>query len=208
MPSALAAYLVPTTLLQAVNMCLESVSSNTVASLDAEDTNSDAGIATKRIGEALRETCMEGWYWNTDLDIELQPDEDGFIQLPTNTVRFVQRYSTGTTGMRLVIRDGRLYDTINHTYVIDLPVNADLTYIIDFDELPEAVREYITIKACRRFGVGKMASTTVYNFTKSDEDTARLRMEQEAAEVEPESMNENPHIRRLRSRRPGGTWWA
>jgi hypothetical protein len=207
MPSELNDYLRPTSLLQAVNVLLESISGTPVASLDTADTNSDALKAINTIGEVNREVQTEGWNWNQDLDLYIDPDGDGQIILPENTVRFVQRYTPDTYRKRLIVRNGKLYDTINHTFTIGVEVKGDVTYIIDFEELPEAARQFVTLKAARRFSTGKLTSGTAYQVTKADEDAARLRMEQEAQETDPDSMNENPHILRMRRRRHGGLHW-
>lgn len=209
MASRLADYLVPTTLLQAVNMALEAISGTPVASLDATDTNTDAETALNRIGEVLRTVQSEGWVWNQDLDYEVAADGDGQCVLPTNTLRFVQRYTSDTYLKRLIVRGNKLYDSINHTFTIGAAAKGDLTVILDFDQVPEAARDYITKRAIRDFAAGKISSSNVYQFTKKDEDDARLRMEQEAAELDPDNnLSLNPHIRRLRRRRnsAGNIW--
>lgn len=208
MTSHLANYLVPTTLLQAVNMCLEAISGTPVSSLESIDTNTDAETAINRIGEVSRAVQSEGWNWNQDLDYEIAPNGSNQCVLPANTLRFVQKYTAATYLKRLVIRAGKLYDAVLHTFAIGETAKGDITVIIDFEDLPEPARDYIAKRAVRTFSSGKMSSSTTYQFTKKDEDDARLRMEQDAAETDPDAtLQGNPHIIRLRRRRYNGGIW-
>ena len=210
MANELDGYLRPTTLLQAVNFLLAGISSTSISSLAEQDTNTDAEIAIKRIGESMVETQSEGWVWNQDLDYEVAPDNTtGECVLPPNATRFIQTYSAATRLKRFVMRGQKLYDTVAKTYNIGATAIGDLTVILDFEEIPPQARWYIVLKACRRFTAGKIISSTAYNFTKEDEQAARLRMEQEAAEMEPEGMLDNPTVRRFRRRRAtaGSTIW-
>jgi hypothetical protein len=201
MASRLADYLRPTTLHQAANVLLETISSSPVASLDSADMNTDAETALNRLGESLRETQEEGWDWNTEVEYILEPNEAGEILLPANVLKAVQLYTSETHRKRLSIRGRKLYDTRGHTYIIGESVKADVVVALDFEELPEAARWYVTLKAGRRFANGKTTSSQVYQFTKADEDAARLRLEQAEAETSHDTMHENPHIRRVNRKR-------
>lgn len=199
MASRLSEYLRPTTLLQAINVLLEAISSNPVSSLEAADSNTNARIALKRIGETMREVLNEGWHWNEETEYELVPNTAGEINVPANMLRVVQLYTTDTYRKRLVWRGGRLYDRVAHSYNIATPVKVDGFILLDFEELPDPARWYVTLKAARRFSVSHTPSSSVYQFTKKDEDEARLRLEQYTSETDPDaSLRGNPHVRRQR----------
>lgn len=199
---AQAEYLVPTSELQAVNLALESISQVPVVSLSASDTNTDADVALKRLYEANREVQKVGWHFNQEMDFVLDPDGDGKINLPTNALQVYRIYYSGLGGdsKDLVVRGSKLYDRIGHTFVIGCSVKVDLTVLLPFTDLPEAFRWYITIRAVRRFNVGKMHSPVAFQFSSQDEKEAKWEAEQMDAEVDQRTLGGNPHMRRMRRR--------
>ena len=52
-----------------------------------------------------------------------------------------------------------------------------MVLLLDFNELPQHVRRYITVKAARRFQARFMGSETLYGFTADDEREAGLGFE-------------------------------
>jgi hypothetical protein len=191
-------FLNPTTLLQAVNVCLGAVSTTQISTLAPTDLNTDAEEAVSKVGESLREVQEEGWVWNQEFEYEIAPSADDEIVLPANCLKVIQLYNAETSTKRLIQRGQKLYDTRNHTYVIGETVKVDMYVALDFEAIPESARRYITLRAARRFSANKMVSTSLYKITKADEDEARLRMEQASAEMDPDSMLQNPHIVRMR----------
>lgn len=202
-------YTVPTTALQAVNLILEAIGQSPVASLTNPGT--DANTAVKRLGESSVETQAEGWAWNTDEDYVLDPGTDGTISLPAGTMRIVQTkghfpiavaagspppggvlptgpalvmVSGAPQGRRFVIRGGQLYDRVGKTFNIGVSVKLNLTVALEYEDIPQAARWYIALKAARRMTAGALVSGTAYQFTKADEDQARVRMEQEEDDYE------------------------
>lgn len=228
--SALDLYTTPTTALQAVNLILEAIGQTPVASLSNPGT--DAQTAIKRLGEANVETQAEGWAYNTDDGLVLDPGTDGSITLPAGTVRVRQVWGvtpisgvifpsgenppsggvlpTGPAlimtpglpyGRRFVYRQGKLYDRRKHTFAIGASVKVDLTTVLDYEDIPQAARWYIALKAARRMTASSLVSGTAYQFTKADEDEARLRMEQEEDTAEEQDgMAGNEHIMFMRQR--------
>ena len=72
--------------LDAVNFMLESIGSMPVASLDDSGV-ADVAIANFILKQTSREVQSEGWYFNSDTDIEYTPDIDGYITFGANIVR-------------------------------------------------------------------------------------------------------------------------
>ncbi len=194
----LLSYEVPTTTLQAVNVILEAMGSRTIASLDSQGT--DAEIAIARLGEANLEVQAEGWSFNTEEDYPIDPTVSGEIVLPKNAIRIRKVYFDGGWDKKLVVRGGKLYDRKNHTFNVGITVKVDLTVALDFEDIPQAARTYITLRAARRAAAGKLVSPTVYQFTHADELEARIRMEQEDDDADPKSMRDNPHVAYVRRR--------
>lgn len=157
------ATLVPTTELDAINAMLDSIGEQPIASLvDIEAP--DAGTALRRLHQVSRETQLLGWYWNTDPATPLTPNDDGELTLPANTLKVIldQRHSTE----EFVQRGTRLYDRKNRTYTFTKVYYADLVMALPFEDLPEAARQYIMLRAAQIFQQGVLGSEKLDAFAK------------------------------------------
>lgn len=200
MADLLAAYQPPTTLLQAVNLVLGAIGQVPVASLESSDTNVSAEMALNRIGEVLRETLEEGWHFNTLPGFTIVPDASGEIIVPPNTLRAEMAYFPGSWDVDLVQHGNKMFNRKNASYTIGIPVNLNLTLNMQFEQCPAACRWYMALRAARRAAAGTLVSTTAVQFTKADEDIARLRWEQADSDTAARNLMSNPHIRRMRRR--------
>jgi len=144
----MATLLTPTTELEAVNECLANIGQSPVSSISG-DIGVDAALALQLVRSVSRELQVRGWYWNTDYDYPLTPNGDKEILLPANT------FSVDPTGddrdKDYVQRGRKLYDRKNRTYLFDDPVDVEIVIGLEFDELPEAARRYIALRAARIF---------------------------------------------------------
>ena len=145
-----------TSYLEAVNLVLRMLGEAPVNSLDGQ-----FGLA-QQADDALKTTSrkllMEGWSFNTDYQRTLArslPANE--ISVPINALR-VEVNPFDYTDMDIVQRGGRLYDRKGNTYVFDRDVTADVTYALDWDELPEHARRYIAVVAGRELQQSVMGS--------------------------------------------------
>lgn len=146
----------------------------------------DAVVAKSLLSEISRDVMTEGWNFNTDYDYELAPDIDGFITPGSNVLRIdtTREYRT----YDVVLRGTKLWDKYTKTYVFDKALKFNITWLLDFEEVPEAARRYITIKASRVFQDRVMGSDTIHAYTQDDENRARASMERQ------ENLTGNPSI--------------
>lgn len=201
MSTYLDAYRVPQTELQAVNVGMAAIGANAITSLANASANSDSAIAIRFLGEVNRTVQSEGWAWNTDDAFPIDPGPDGDITLPANTVKVKQAYASGTYDKNLVERGGRLYDRKNHTFNIGTTAYVDIVTVLDFEDLPQAARNYISLEAASRLVAEKLVSTTASKFVASQLAPARILLEQAEADADQSTMADNPHVQRTRSRR-------
>ncbi len=142
------ALITPTTELEAVNECLENIGEKPVSTISG-DLGVDTQIALSFVRKVNRSLQSAGWYWNTDKDFPLTPNGDGDVLLPANTLDVD---STGLSAHRdLVQRGQRLYDRDNRTYTFTETVYVELVRGLPFEELPEAARRFISLRAARQF---------------------------------------------------------
>lgn len=83
-----------------------------------------------------------------------------------------------------MIRGRKLYDRMNHTYKFDVDLEARVVFGLDFTELPESARHYITYRAARKFQDNSVGSTELHQYNERDEMIARARLLDEQTEDE------------------------
>lgn len=185
-------YLSPSTLLQATNLCLRAVGEAPVSTLVGGGASVDVEAAFQAIQEVNRAVQAEGWSFNTETDYPLVPDNSGHLILPDNTLKAVP---SGTTrSLDLVMRGGKLYDRANHTFVFKDTVYVTLTVLLEFEDLPELARNYIAIRAARRFADDQLTSTDIHRVKLEDEERARMMLEQGEAVEDHTSLAGSPHF--------------
>ena len=133
--------LTPTTKLEAVNVCLTNIGEAPVASLTGLQV--DAQVASSIIDEVSREVQSNGWHWNTEVHT-ISPNISNQILLPANTLRVdtVEK----DRSLDVVQRGMKLYDRKDNTYTFTGALRLHLTVALDFNEIPEAARRYITMR--------------------------------------------------------------
>ena len=164
-----------TTKLEAVNVMLSTIGEAAVNSLSSGLL--DAETAETILDNVTRSVQTTGWSFNEEVDYTLSPDSDGILNLPANCVRVDLAKSESkyrNANYDYVQRGTKLYDKINHTYAINETVKVDMIITLDFDELPETARRFISIRASRIFQERVVGSETLSRFSDDDENTAWL----------------------------------
>lgn len=162
-----------TSRLDAVNVILTSCGESPVSSLSGS--TADAANADVILGETLLSVQSKGWHFNTESDVPLTPDGDGFIALPSNCLR-IDADPVEYSSIDIVQRGLRLYDRTARSYVFTAPIKAEIVYALPFEELPEAARRYISIRASRIFHDRFVGSETEHAFSEKDELEARASL--------------------------------
>ena len=141
--------LVPINELQAVNMLLSAIGEAAVSSLETA-TTVDVTQAKNLLSNINREVQQKGWHFNTEWDVILSLDSDSRIPLGTSILSI---YSpTKLTTIRGREGSSFLYDLDNNTFTWGASVNDAVTItLLDFEDIPQTARQYITSKAARIF---------------------------------------------------------
>ena len=141
--------LVPINELQAVNMLLSAIGEAAVSSLETA-TTVDVTQAKNLLSNINREVQQKGWHFNTEWDVILSLDSDSRIPLGTSVLSI---YSpTKLTTIRGREGSPFLYDLDKNTFTWGASVNDAVTItLLDFEDIPQTARQYITTKAARIF---------------------------------------------------------
>lgn len=142
----------PSTKIESVNSMLSAVGEAPITNLD-EDL-AEAQMAVNILDTTSREVQSRGWSWNTDRKRKMNVSSGGEILVPVNAMKIDA--VDGRTGQpdrtkRFVIRDRKIYDIINRTYVFTDHQYVDLVYALDFHDLTESGRRFITLDATTRY---------------------------------------------------------
>lgn len=189
----------PSTLLEAVNTLLEAARVATVDSLTQVDLNEDAGAAKLDLDTLSRQTQMGGWEFNNSRKVTLDPEVTGEVLLPLNVVKC--KTNRMWTGNSIVVRGRRLYDKTARTFNIGIPVLVDYTEILEFADLPETMRAYVTGLAARRFALPRLPSASSFRYTEELVTSFLTMAQQEDADAEDLPMSKtNPHFAKMARR--------
>lgn len=175
-----------TSFLEAVNRVLQMLGEAPVNSL-----NGQFGLAQQAqdsLIDVSRKIQAEGWSFNTDLARTLQRDAiTNEIAVGANVSRVeVDRYTH--MDLDVVQRGSKLYDRRGLTYQFDVDVVADVTYILEWEELPEYARQYFTIKAGRQLQEAILGDSNLAQVNIAAEVEARSLFLEEETRVSDHSM--------------------
>ncbi|RWI46819.1 MAG: hypothetical protein EOQ93_29265 [Mesorhizobium sp.] len=187
----------PTTLLEAVNILLESARVAGVDSLAQVDLNEDAAAAKQALDDVSREVQRVGWEQNTSRGYVLDPEVDGTINLPNDTAKV--KISRGYSGNRLVPRNGKLYDPKLRTFNIGKSVTVDLVQYLEFSDLTDTMKAYITAMAARRFAIPRLPSASAFKYTEEMVEGFLVALEQEDTDHDDRDISEvSPHFAKFK----------
>lgn len=138
--------------------------------LDVTDLVEDIGIAVivdKELEIARKKVLSEGWYFNV-LNRTLVPDTQGYIVIP-------QTFLSVDGASNIVVRDWKLYDSVEKTFKFTGTIDAEVTEDVVFDDIPFHPANYIV----------QMASLQAYiNVIGNSDDIAIRRNALQAARME------------------------
>jgi len=196
--------LTPTTELEAVNIMLATIGEAPINDLETASTY-DVAFAKRILAEVDREVQSFGYKFNSDVQVDLARDNNGFINLPANLLRLrlVQRSDVDP-----VMRGTKLYDRMNKTnvFTVDL-VAKKIVYRLQFEDLPETARHYICLRAARRFQNRVQGDKLASEITQRDEFEARSILRKDQEDERQLSMLEGPGAYDVINRQWGRARW-
>lgn len=123
-------------LLDYVNMILPTVGERPVTSINTKHPT----LATLLpILNHNRRTALKknGGWWFNKFDTTLYPDADGEITVGSDCLAFVADRGN------VAVRGSRLFNGSTANYKFDGPVQGTLTQDVEFDEMPDSVKDYV-----------------------------------------------------------------
>ena len=156
-----------TSKLEAVNTMLGSIGEAPVNSLTSGLV--DAETAEKILDSVSREVQARGWSFNTDINLLYTPDASNANQITiTSSVLRIEMAEPKTEHLDVVQRGLNLNNRAKASFYFDPSVTGvkmNVVTLLEFGDLPEAAKRYITLRAARIFQdrVVSLVSCTVSN---------------------------------------------
>ena len=180
--------------LEAVNIVLSVIGEAPVESFADTATTliTEVALARRTLAEIRRDVASEGWSWNTDYNIELvRTLSDNTFPLPANYLRCTFIEHNASANDSYVIRGGRVYDRYKKTFTMpDVDkIKIDSAVVdLDFEDIPYAAQNYITIRSARVYGNRYINSSVIFSYTSQDEQYARIMMMRDEEITEQNNM--------------------
>ena len=156
------------TKLGAVNIVLTNIGMSPVTTID--NVNPMVATAVTIIDEVSNTIQSEGWTFNTERRYPFAKDTAGKIAIPSNVLAFD---CDGTSEYDLIQRGGFLYDKAGHTDIFTENMELDVIWLFDFEDLPEPVKQYITIRSANLFAGRAVGSAEAVRYSEREEAAAR-----------------------------------
>ena len=182
-----------TTKLESINIMLAAIGEAPINSLTGT-LPVDARLAQQTLTEINKKVQMEGWSFNTEIDVTLTRDGSNEIALSIDTLRIDANIHQHPT-IDPIQRGLKLYDRLNNKYQFDEDLICTVVYFRAFNEIPEPARYYITIKAARVFVDRLVGDQGLRTYTEQDETRARaILMETDLANGDHNLLRGDPSL--------------
>jgi hypothetical protein len=165
-----------TTKLEAVNIILNTIGETSTSTLSGT-LPFEVASADATLDEVTRALQMDSYVFNTEYEVELPVVTDistgaTRIPVPSNYLR-VESHSGSE---KYTIRNGYLYSMKEKTDSFSTKATLDVVFALEFVDLPEAAKRYVSIRAARVFADRMVGSKDIRAFTQMDEYEAKAKL--------------------------------
>ena len=150
--------------LSAVNSILGSIGQAPVTTLGAVTTdvtnsgqeivntfaNPQIAIIHNLLMEVTKDVQNEGWHFNKQDNKKKSPDGNGNFLIPNNYLRYDVHGGLYDRNLDVVRKNGKLWDNVKDSDVFTGDLYFDITYLLDFNDVPPAIQRYIIARASVR----------------------------------------------------------
>lgn len=162
-----------TTQLQAVNTMLTAIGQAPITGLD--QANPEIATATLILSTVQSEVLGEGWNFNSEKGYKLLANGSGNIVVPPGILNLSVNQEDSNFRVRAVQRNGKLYDTLTHSFNWGAGATISLDVVWDclFEDIPAVFQNYIVQRAARVFAGRTIGSEKMVVFNAQDEQVLR-----------------------------------
>lgn len=188
-----------TSRLEAINTMLSAIGEAPVNDLNAASSTSDVIIAKNVLDEVSREIQAHGWHFNRETQVELSPNSNNQIVV-SESVAALDVEAADAGDKQYVLRGSKVYNKTDKTNTITSALKATVIYILDWEDLPQAVRHYVMIRAARRMQDRVVGSQKHHVFGQEDEFQALVALRAHESNTGDFSIFDNYDVGRILDR--------
>ena len=167
-----------TTELEAVNTILSTIGEAPLSTLTGS-LPVDGTTAKNILNEISREVQSAGWHFNTQYKVDLTRDTTNKVPIGTDVVRVELSNRYDKSSYDVVQRGSYLFNLAKNSNIFDQDFTENtLIYLLQFDDIPEQARRYITIRSARVFHDRTLGANTLHKFSSEDEARSLSVMKQ------------------------------
>ena len=157
------------TKLDVVNIVLSNVGQAPITQIDND--NPMVALAANMVDEVAEAVQSEGWVFNYEMGYPFLPDVNNEILIAENIIRIDE--TDPYTDRELVIRSGKLYYKKAHSFKFTEKLYLDVTWLLEFEDLPQPVKQYIAIRTANLYAGRAVGSQEAVKFGEREEAAAR-----------------------------------
>jgi len=205
--------------LSAVNSILSSIGQSPVTSLgnvQSTTTTSAAGVATtvqsyenpeialvhNLLMEANKDVQNEGWHFNQEDHVKITRDGNGEYIIPLDYLRMDIHEGQVDRTRDVVVRNGKLWDTVHHTGTFTKDFYFDVTRLYPFSDVPPVIQRYIIASAAVRASVQLVSNIELVKLLTLNKVTTKANATEYDTQMGDESFLGWPHESSYRSYQP------
>tara|TARA_S200000501_G_scaffold210243_1_gene197519 strand:- start:404 stop:1060 length:657 start_codon:yes stop_codon:yes gene_type:complete len=173
--------------LSAVNSILGSIGQAPVTTLGAVTTdatnsgqeivntfaNPQIAIIHNLLMEVTKDVQNEGWHFNKQDNKKVSPDGNGNFVIPNNYLRYDVHNGLYDRNLDVVRKNGKLFDNVTDTDVFTGDLYFDITYLLDFNDVPPAIQRYIIARASVRAATQLVSNQELVQLLRFEEAQTR-----------------------------------
>ena len=169
--------------------------------------NPEVAFIYNILTEVNKDVQNEGWICNIETHVEVSPDTNKHIEIPSNYLRY-DLHDNFTNKTRDLVRrkhsNGKylLYDTVSHTFEFDNALFLDVVYLFPFEDLPNVFKRYITYRAAVRAATQLVANPQLVQLLQTQEGMSRAACMEYECNQGDHSYFGIPHESRYQSYQP------
>lgn len=178
----------PLSELEAINIMLTNIGESPISSLETA-VDLYVSVARQMLYDASREIQTRGWYFNSEEKYPIPLNASGEAVLSKNilAVDLTDDFYTYDA----TLRGNRLYNRKTHSYAFDKDLEGDVVFFLEWSDLPQAARQYITVVAARRFQKKYQPDDYTTKVTADEEIQAKADLEDYDANTRDYNMADN-----------------
>ncbi len=160
--------------LSAVNSILGSIGQSPITTLNF--TNPEISLIHNLLMECNKDIQNEGWHFNQENHVKINPDDNGNFLVSTNYLRFDIHEGQVDRNRDVVIKNGKLYDNVLHTDVFTSGFYFDITTLYPFVDVPSVFQRYIIASAAVRAAAQLVSNTELVKLLNINKEKTRANV--------------------------------